>query len=63
MVYIARKQWKTAAEAITDPDDSLIVEGYAAYDPQLEGIAVYATKVTTKKLQAAKRQAAPPVSL
>ncbi len=62
MVYIARKQWKTVAEAIADPDDSLIVEGYAAYDPQLEGIAVYTTKVTTKKLQAAQRQAAPPVS-
>ncbi len=61
-VYIARKQWKTVAEAIADPDDSLIVEGFAAYDPELEGIAVYTTKVTTKKLQAAQRQTAVPAS-
>ena len=60
MVYIAAKQWKMVAEAIADPDDSLIVEGYPAYDPELEGLAVYAMSVTTKKLQVAKRQATQP---
>ena len=60
MVYIARKQWKAVGEAITDPEDSLIVEGYPAYDPQLAGVAVYATKVTTKKQQIAQRQASEP---
>ena len=60
MVYIAAKQWKTVADAIADPDDSLIVEGYPAYDPELEGLAVYALSVTTKKLQIAKRQATQP---
>jgi hypothetical protein len=62
MVYIAAKQWKTVAEAIADPDDSLIVEGYPAYDPELEGLAVYALSVSTRNLQIAKRQATQPTT-
>jgi hypothetical protein len=54
-VYIARKQWQTVAEALRDPEDVLIVEGFPAYDPTLEGVGVYATNVTTKALQQAKR--------
>jgi hypothetical protein len=38
------------------PEDALIIEGWAAYDPDLEGIAVFATNITTKLLQAVKRQ-------
>jgi molybdopterin-guanine dinucleotide biosynthesis protein len=53
---IARKQWAKVAEAIQDPADALIVEGYPALDPQLRGIAVFTLSVTTKRLQAAKRQ-------
>ncbi len=63
-VYIARKQWQTVAEALRDPEDVLIVEGFPAYDPTLEGVGVYATNLTTKALQQAKRaaqQASPPV--
>ena len=59
-VYIGRKQWKNVETAITNPDDALIIEGFAAYDPELEGIAIFTTNVTTKQLQAAKRQAKPP---
>ena len=62
MVYIAAKQWKTVAEAIAEPDDSLIVEGYPAYDPELEGLAVYALSVSTRKLQIAQRQATQPTT-
>ena len=42
-------------------DDWLIVEGYPVHEPRFAGITVYATHVTTKALQAAKRkeQAAP----
>ena len=44
------------AEALAaDPEDAAIIEGDAALDPRVEGIAVYATSVTTKRLQAAKR--------
>ena len=55
-VFVARKQWTKVAEALAaDPEDAAIIEGYAALDPRVEGIAVYATSVTTKRLQAAKR--------
>ncbi len=55
-VFVARKQWAKVAEALaTDPEDAAIIEGYAALDPRVEGIAVYATSATTKRLQAAKR--------
>lgn len=55
-VYIARRHWLRVAEALQNPEDLLIVEGFAAYDPKLQGVAVFATNVTTKHLQAARRQ-------
>jgi len=55
-VFVARKQWATVAEALAaDPEDAAIIEGYAALDACVEGIAVYATSATTKRLQSAKR--------
>jgi len=57
-VFVARKPWATVAEALAaDAEDAGIIEGYAALDPRVEGIAVYATSATTKRLQAAKRAA------
>jgi len=57
-VFVARKQWTKIAEALAaDAEDAAIIEGYAALDPRVEGIAVYATSATTKRLQAAKRAA------
>ncbi len=59
-VFVARKQWAKVAEALAaDAEDAAIIEGYAALDPRVEGIAVYATSATTKRLQAAKRAAQP----
>ncbi len=61
-VFVARKQWTKIAEALAaDSEDAAIIEGYAALDPRVEGIAVYATGATTKRLQAAKR-ATPPAT-
>ncbi len=55
-VFVARKQWAKVAEALAaDPEDTAIIEGYAALDPRVDGIAVYATSATTKRTQAAKR--------
>ncbi len=55
-VFVAHKQWAKVAEALAaDPEDAAIIEGYAALDARVEGIAVYATSATTKRLQAAKR--------
>jgi len=57
-VFVARKPWATVAEALAaDPEDAAIIEGDAALDPRVEGIVVYATSATTKRLQAAKRAA------
>ncbi len=62
-VFVARKPWTKVAEALAvDPEDAAIIEGYAALDPRVEGIAVYATSATTKRLQAAKRVAQPVVT-
>ena len=54
-VYIAQKQWQKVADAIKDPEDVLIVEGFPTATPQ--GISVYATNTTTKQLQQAQRAA------
>jgi hypothetical protein len=57
-VYIAAKQWQKVAKAMQNENDRLIVEGFAAFDPGLEGMAVFATNVTTKVLQQQKRSGA-----
>jgi len=56
VVYIGSKQWKTVAEAAKDKEDVLIIEGYPQLDIQKTVISVFATSVTSKKLQAAKRE-------
>jgi len=55
-VYIASKQWKKVEEAMKDTEDTLIVEGFPKTDPEVSAIAVFATNVTTKKLQTAKKR-------
>ncbi len=65
MVFIAQKQWNKVREAMQQPDDALIVDGYPVPAPRFAGITVYATNVTTKALQAAKRKeqsTAPPLT-
>jgi hypothetical protein len=55
-VYIGAKQWRRVEEAIKDPQDALIIEGLAAFDPEIKGMAVFANSVTTKNLENKKRQ-------
>jgi hypothetical protein len=61
MIFVQQKQWNKVREAMQNADDALIIEGYPVHEPRFAGITVYATQVTTKALQAAKRkdQAAP----
>ncbi|MEO8609533.1 MAG: phosphorylated adapter RNA export RNA-binding domain-containing protein [Chloroflexota bacterium] len=54
-VYVDTKQWKRVEEAAADPEDALIIEGVCAYDSQSAGIVLYATSITSKRLQAKKR--------
>jgi hypothetical protein len=56
LVFIIQKQWRKVAEAITNPEDKLIIEGYPVSHPCFASITIYATQVTTKLLQVAKRQ-------
>ncbi|NWG17527.1 MAG: hypothetical protein HXY41_12930 [Chloroflexi bacterium] len=56
-VYIAAKQWKRIEPALDDPDDQLIIEGTASYDPEIQGVAVFAQSVTSKGLEKKKREA------
>lgn len=55
-MYIAAKQWQKVAGALADPEDTLIVEGLPVIDPEVPGISVFATNVTTRNLQAAARK-------
>jgi len=57
VVYVGAKQWKNVAATVSDPEDALIIEGYPQVDKEAGSISVFATNITSKKLQAAKRQA------
>lgn len=57
VVYIAAKQWAKVAEAIKDPGDVLIIEGYPVFDERLPGLAVLTQSITTRNLQRQKRAA------
>ena len=56
-LYIGSRQWRRVAEAMKDPEDTLIVEGFPQLDAQTGSIAVFATNTTTRKLQQVQRQA------
>lgn len=56
LVYIAHKQWRRVAEAIKDPEDRLIVEGYPINDKKLGVIGVLVQHTTTVALERAKRE-------
>jgi hypothetical protein len=56
-LYLPTTQWQRLAEALEDPEDALIIEGVPTIDTTQQGILVYVTLATTKKREAAKRQA------
>ena len=57
--YVASKQWRTVAEALVDDEqDQLILEGFPQVNPENGSIKVFASNVTTKNLQKAKRASA-----
>jgi hypothetical protein len=55
-VYIGAKQWNKVETAIENAEDALIVEGVCAFDPEINAMAVFASNVSTKLLDQAKRQ-------
>ncbi|MFN8375095.1 MAG: hypothetical protein U0694_19740 [Anaerolineae bacterium] len=53
-VYVPLKMWHKVEEALKDPEDRLVVEGFAAVEPGQSGYSVYGTMVTTAVLQRAR---------
>ena len=48
LVVISAKQWRQVETLLSNPDDALVVEGFPVLDTALPGVAVFATKATTK---------------
>jgi hypothetical protein len=55
-IYINRRQWAAVADQLHDPNQVLVIEGWAAYDPAIPVLAVYAMRVQTELSQAAKNR-------
>ncbi len=56
IVYIGGKQWRKVKDALSDPEDNLIIEGYVAYDRTTKAMTLYAQNCTSVKLQRAVRE-------
>ncbi len=56
IVYITRKQWQKVNEAMKNPNDALIVDGYPFFDQQLKVMSVLASRTTTKLMESTKRE-------
>ncbi len=56
IIYIGAKQWRKVREAVTNPDDMVIIEGTQFWDQEYESIAVFASNITTKLTQQALRE-------
>jgi hypothetical protein len=57
IVYIGNKQWRKVKDALRNPEDVAIIEGVPMWDTEYEAMTVFATSVTTKLTQQAKREA------
>lgn len=56
-VYVGSKQWgKIERQLASDPDDAVIIEGAAVYDPEIDAIAVFALNIVSRSAMQAKRQ-------
>jgi len=56
-VFMSLRHWQKVEEALEDETDKLIIEGTAVYDPELDGITILTTSLTTKLLERQKRLA------
>lgn len=57
-VLVSAKQWDAVEKAIQNPKDELIVEGFCGYDDEVEGMVVFTTYITTRRLQRKERKQA-----
>jgi hypothetical protein len=56
LVFIQAKQFRKIAEAANDTEDVVIIEVWCQPDSEAISIDVWATNVTSKKIQAAVRE-------
>jgi hypothetical protein len=56
-VYVGGKQWRKIKDALRNPDDIAIVEGVQMRDDEYRTMTVFATNITTKLTQQARRAA------
>jgi hypothetical protein len=54
-VFMSLKHWQKVEKALEDETDMLIIEGTSVYDPEMDGICILSTGVTTKALERQKR--------
>lgn len=60
VVYIAIKQWRKIKDALKNPEDKLIIEGYPVFDRrigQTGAMTIYAQSATTMMVQRQVREA------
>jgi hypothetical protein len=56
VVYLGSRLWGRIEKAAADPDDEVIIEGFPQIDAETGTIALYAKKVTSKKLETTRFQ-------
>ncbi|MCC7447361.1 MAG: hypothetical protein IT324_08100 [Anaerolineae bacterium] len=56
VAFVGGKPWRKVKDALNDPDGQLVIEGNAAYHPELKGMVFHPTYITSIKLQRAARE-------
>jgi hypothetical protein len=56
IVYIGGKQWQKVKAALANPEDVAIIEGTPMWDAEYQAMTVFATSITTRLMQQAKRK-------
>lgn len=54
-VFMSLKHWQKVESYMEDETDMLIVEGTAVFDPELDGISILTTRLSTKMMERQKR--------
>jgi len=55
-VYMSPKQWERVEASIADPADTLTIDGVCAFDPETNGMAVFALAVRSEFVEAKMRE-------
>ena len=56
VVYMALAHWQAVVTRLDDPDTVLVIDGWATYDPALQGLAMFAMHVRAELSQTARNR-------